>query len=245
MNLAEIVINNIVSIIALCGLIIAICTLREMKLQREHSYAPQLLLENLQVWMQKNQNGTPCVLKRDWRKKDGFALPFFDVKIYNIGLGAANTIEIIWLYDRNEIINKFKELGSQTHLLKFDNKKEGYFQYLFNAQYGSGYGFYIEPIEDAKIELPFLSPNKSTNIRIPEAIYNYLTFIPFLTLASQEWPRQLNITEELAEIELGYNDIGGKHHTQRLKMYVELYAFSKEFSDNNYATATIKFKVIV
>jgi hypothetical protein len=232
---------NVTPLAALAAVIVAIFTLREIRLQRQKTYEPQLFLSNVTVWMQKNLNGTPCILKSDWQKQNSqHSLPFFDLEMYNIGLGAANTIKITWLYNRSKIIEKFEQLGSQTNLLKKNN--EGHFEYLFNKESSTGYGFIIESTEESIVELSFLTANNKENIRMPEAIYNYLSFIPYLELVKQNFPRRIELKEEICEIKFSYYDIGGKRHRQRIKMSIELYAFSKEFSENNYALATISFR---
>ncbi len=230
-----------VPLVALFGVIIALFTLREMQRQRQKAYEPQLFLSNLTVWMQKNENGTPFILKSDWKRQNGLnSLPFFNLEMHNIGLGAANTIAIIWQYDRKGFIEKFKTLASKTKLLKV--KDDGYFEYLFKEESDSGYGFSIETTEDSKEELSFLTSDQTSSIRMPQALYNYLTFIPYLELVKQNLPRRIDMTKEICVIKFVYYDIGGKRHRQKIRMYIELYAYSKEFPENNYALASISFK---
>jgi len=232
---------DIAPLAALAGVIVAIFTLRAIRLQRQKAYEQQLFLSNVTVWMQKNLNGTPCVLKPDWKRQNSqHSLPFFNLEMHNIGLGAANTIRIIWLYNRSKIIEKFKRLGSQTKLLKVNG--EGHFEYLFKEESNTGYGFIIKPTEESEVELSFLAANNKESIRMPQALYNYLTFIPYLELVKQDLPQRIELKEEICEIEFVYYDIGGKRHRQRIKMSIELYAFSKEFSEDNYALATISFR---
>jgi len=225
----------------LFGVIIALFTLREIRRQRQKAYEPQLFLSNLTVWMQKNENGTPCILKSDWKRQNGLkSLPFFNLEMHNIGLGAANTVEIVWRYNRKGLIEKFETLASKTKLLKVNG--DGQFEYLFKEESDSGYGFSIETIEDSKEEISFLTANQSSSIRMPQALYNYLTFIPYLELVRQDLPRRIDMIEKICVVEFVYYDIGGKRHRQRISMHIELYAYSKEFSENNYALASISFK---
>lgn len=233
--------SNAAPLVALLGIVVAVFTLREIRLQRQKAYEPQLFLSNLTVWMQKNANGTPCILKSDWKRQDpSKSLPFFNLELHNIGLGAANTIETTWRYDQKSLIERLETLASQTNLLKVDG--EGHFEYLFNNQSDSGYGFSIESVEKSRAELSFLTANQSANIKIPQALHNYLTFIPYLELVRQNLPRRVDMMEEICVIEFVYYDIGGRRHTQKIRMYVELYAFSKEFTEENYALAVLRFR---
>jgi len=223
------------------GVLIALFTLFEIRKGRQKAYEPKLFFSNMTFWLQKNANGTPCILKSDSRKSDGSSSdPFFSIDIHNIGLGAANTISIKWVYDQREIIKKFEELGKQTKLLMAI--KEGYFHYIFGNEPDQGYGFIISSSEDSKEEISFLTPNQSTKTKMPEALSNYLTFIPYLELINQNNPMRIALNIDDFKVLCTYFDTGGKKHKQTINLSIQVYVYSKEFHENNYGIGTITFR---
>ncbi len=228
-------------LITLVGVLIAVFTLFEIRKQRLKSYEPKLFFTNMSFWLQRNSNGTPCILKSEYRKSnDCPSMPFFPIDVHNIGLGAANTISIKWVYNRSKIIEKFEELGNQTKLLL--KKDEGYFHYIFGDTPDQGYGFTIPPTEDSKKEISFLTANQSIKTKMSEALYHYLTFIPYLELINQNNPRRIVLNIDEFKVRCTYFDVGGKKRNQIINLSIQVYAFSKEFSGENYGTGTITFK---
>lgn len=221
--------------------LIALFTLFEIRKGRLRAYEPKLFFPNMKFWLQKNANGTPCILKSDSRKSDGSSSdPFFSIDIHNIGLGAANTISIKWVYDQRKIIKKFEELGNQTRLLRTMNA--GYFHYIFGDEPDQTYGFKISSTEDSKEEISFLTPNQSTKTKMPDALSNYLTFIPYLELINQNNPRRIALSIDDFKVLCTYFDIGGKKYNQTINLSIQAYAYSEEFHENNYGIGIITFR---
>jgi len=228
-------------LITLVGVLIAVFTLFEIRKQRLKSYEPKLFFTNMSFWLQRNSNGTPCILKSESSKSNAFSsMPFFPIDVHNIGLGAANTISIKWVYNRSKIIAKFEELGNQTKLLL--KKNEGYFHYIFGDNPDQGYGFTIPPTEDSKKEISFLTANQSTKTKMSEALYNYLTFIPYLELINQNNPRRIELNIDEFKVLCTYFDVGGTKHNQTINLSIQVSAFSEEFHEENYGIGTITFR---
>jgi len=147
------------------GVLVAIFTLLEIRKRRLKSYEPQLFFTNMTFYLQKNSNGTPCILKSDFDKSDDLNFYFFFlIDIRNIGLGAANTISIKWIYNQRKIIKKFEDLGNQTKLLQKDG--EEYFRYIYGDDPNQRYGFKIPSSDDSKEEISFLTANQIKGIKI-------------------------------------------------------------------------------
>ena len=232
---------TIAPLITFFGVLIALCALLEIRKQRLKSYEPKLFFSNMSFWLQKNASGTPCILKSEPEKSnDLYSGPFFRINIHNIGLGAANTISIKWVYNQRKIIEKFEELGNQKGLLL--TKNEGYFHYIFGDSPNQGYGFTIPPTEDSKEEISFLTANQSIKTKMSKALYNYLTFIPYLELINQNNPRRIDLNIDEFKVRCTYFDVGGKKRNQIINLSIQVYAFSKEFSEENYGTGTITFR---
>ncbi len=231
----------LVPLSAFGGVLIAYLTLREIRKGRQKAYEPKLFFSDMTFWLQKNANGTPCILKSDSRKSNGSCSdPFFSMDIHNIGLGAANTILIKWVYDQREIIKKFEELGNQTRLLRTMN--EGYFHYIFGDEPVQTYGFKISSTEDSKEEISFLTANQSTKTKTPDALSNYLTFIPYLELINQNNPMRIHLNIDDFKVLCTYFDIGGKKYNQTINLSIQVYVYSKEFLEKNYGIGTITFR---
>jgi len=227
-------------IVTVLGVFIALFTLFEMRRQRQKSYEPQLFFANMTFYLQKNMDGTPCILKSSFEKANSLhSGPFFSIEVFNIGLGSANTITIKWLYDQKRLIKRFAELGEQAKLLSID--KNGYFKYQFGESPEQVFGSSLSSIEESKREVSFLSANQSTAIRMPDALFNYLTFLPYLELIKQGSPRRVDLAGKDFTALIEYYDVGGKRHAQKIKLTIEAFAFATEFSENNYGLGTITY----
>ena len=222
----------------------AFFSLAEMRKQRQKSYEPQLFLSNLTLYLQNNSNGTPCILKKDFKEAKGLlsgAGPFFQLEIHNIGLGAANTILIKWIYDREKLIKRFNELGTKTSLL--ESTHDGHYKYKLGNELEDTYGFSIPPNEDSNQNISFLAANQKGQMPMSQALYNYLTFMPYLELKAQKDPRRIDMGNgNDFEILFTYYDVGGKRHNQKIKIIISIYAYSEEFVGYNYGIVKLTFK---
>jgi hypothetical protein len=191
-------------------------------------------------YLQKNMNGTPCILKESYEKAESsFSVPFYHIDVFNIGLGPANTISIRWEYDQKRLVDRFTTLGRKTKLLHTGEK--GHFQYRFGRKRDQRYGFCIGSPADSTRELSFLAPSQSAKVQMSESLFNFLTFIPYLELVGNGNPRRHDLKSRDFTVQLQYFDVGGKKHNQKVAVAIEVYAYAREFAEKNYGIGTITY----
>jgi hypothetical protein len=209
--------------------------------ERRESYKPRVVFQNGKFFLQRNSNGTPCFLKQQPGEEKNFYGPQFFLEIKNIGLGAAHDISIKWVYDQSKMVSRLKEYAEKTQLLKINDNN--HFEYMFNRDSRDGFGLFIRSSEEEKVKMAFLTVNDSVEVKIPETLHSYLTFVPYLELIAQGSPRRVDITSDEFGVVFEYYDIGGKKQVQRMKVAIEEYAFAEEDQNKNYVVGTISFSM--
>lgn len=227
------------SLLTLILIVVGIWKLREMIKERRESYKPRLVFQNRTFFLQRNSNGTPCFLKQTPDAEKDFYGPSFLLELKNIGLGSAHDISIKWVYDQRKMVSRLKEYDDKTHLVRLNGNN--HFDFMFNKESQDGYGFFIRSSEEEKVKMAFLSANDSLNVKIPETLHHYITFVPYLELTAQGKPRRVDVKSDEIGVVFQYFDIGGKKQVQRLKVGIEEYAFAEEDHNGNYGVGTISF----
>jgi hypothetical protein len=227
------------SLLALIGIIVALWTLREMAKQRRESYKPRLIFQNKNFFLQKNPNGTPCFLKENSDPVRELYGPSFLLELKNIGLGSAHDIVIKWNYDQKKMDRRLSQYAQKTQLMRVN--PHNHFEFLFDKESQSGYGFFIKNSDEERIRMAFLVSNDSVKVKIPETLHNYITFVPYLELVAQGSPRRVDVKLDEIGIVFEYFDIGGKKQLQRLRMAIEEYAYPEEDHNKNYGVGSVSF----
>jgi hypothetical protein len=233
------VLDNAVAIATLLGVALSFAVLLEMRRQRRQTYQPHLFLQNQRFWLEKNSNGTPCFMKPLADENKHFYGPPYFLQLENIGAGAAHSIQIAWKYDADRIRNELAKLGTATNRVERDYAN--HFQYLFGGPGSIGYGFLIDdpPLEGEV--LSYLKSGQNYQVRLPETIKNYVTFMPYLKLIERGFPHSIELHTDRFSVEFTYSDISGRRHTERLFAKVEVFAFGKEDHEGNYAVGSVSF----
>jgi hypothetical protein len=238
-TLAEYLIANLAPIGTLLGVVISIAVLLEMRKQRSQSFQPQIFFQEQNIWLERNSDGTPCIMKTKPEPNEHFFGPAFLVKLENIGIGSAHSIEVLWSYDEKAMRKELSRLGKTT--AKAENDYGSHFQYYFGEPSGLGYGFMIDEPPYERKSISFLKSGQSTELPIPESIKNYVTFMPYLRLIEAEFPRRIDFRLDQYKVLLRYQDLSGKTIKQVISVHIEIYAFGKDDLENNYAVGTIAF----
>ncbi len=233
------ILARLVNVFSLAAILISIFVLIEMRKQRRESYKPWLFTKNKNFYLQKNPNGTSCFLKEASDEIQDLYGHDYNLELHNVGLAAAHTIHIKWDYDHKKLLDEFTKLGTETGMLK--RKDESHFEYLFDSEERQGYGFSIHPPAEERSKLAFLRSRDTVNIRIPETIKNYMTFVPYLELLSRKMPHRVDLRDDGFSVRFEFLDISGKKHIQRLNIVIETFAYGKEFHGKNYGIGTLSF----
>ena len=227
------------SLLSLFGVLVALLTLREMAKQRRESYKPRLIFQNKNFFLQRNSNGTPCLLKENSDAIRELYGPSFLLELKNIGLGSAHNIVVRWKYNQTKMVHRISQYAQKTQLVRVNPRN--HFEFLFDKKSPNGYGFFIKNSDEEKIQMAFLIPNDSVKVKIPETLYNYITFVPYLELIAQGSPGRVDVKLDDIGIAFEYFDIGGKKQLQRLKMTIEEYAYPEENPNENYGVGSVSF----
>lgn len=227
-------------LLTLGAVVVSVLTLWGMRQKRLKAYEPQLFADNSTFWLQKNSDGTPCFLKTSPIRCTDMYPPPFRLRLRNIGLGAANTLTLTWAYDTARLTETLVELGRKTSLVHLCD--DGRFEYLFKDDLDEGYGFRVPSPDNTKRDASFLMPGDGVEIDIPDALRNYLTFVPYLTIIAQGKPHRVEITSSEFSLQCSYHDISGKKHHQTVAVTVEAHAYSKDVADGNYGVGTLSFR---
>jgi hypothetical protein len=227
-------------LLTLILIVVGIWKLREMIKERRESYKPRLVFQNRTFYLQRNSNGTPCFLKQTPEEEKDFYRPQFVFELKNIGLGPAHDISIKWVYDQRRMLSKLREYDDKTHLVRLNG--DNHFEFMFDQKsQDGGYGFFIKSSEEEKTKMAFLTANESFNVRIPETLHHYITFVPYLELIAKGRPRRVDVELDEIGVEFQYFDVGDKKQVQRLKVGIKEYAYAEEDHNRNYGVGTISF----
>ena len=235
-------IKAIPSIISFLLVLIALFTLKEMKKQRQQSYQPRLLFQNRYIFLQKNSNGTPCFLKKEYEFDSNSYPENPIVKLKNIGLGSAHTITITWKYNSRKLIEEFNKLGKETDLLYFD--RDTHFEFIYdktmreNDEGYKGYGFTLCHNEEYKINS--ISPDEILEIGIPDTVKNYITFASFLKSLKDGKLKRTSINIISFNVYLSFYDIGGRLIKNNQNIEIDL-TVVPENKEGNYGYGEMKF----
>ncbi|MBA7670084.1 hypothetical protein ES703_78227 [subsurface metagenome] len=233
------ILAGLASVFSLAAILISLLVLLEIQKQRRESYKPWLFIKNKNFYLQRNPNGTPCFLKDVSDEIEDLYGNTYDLEFHNVGLAAAHTIHIRWGYNLDRLEGEFDRLGVETGILK--KAGDGHFEYIFETKTQHGYGFTINPPKEEQIELAFLRSGDVVNIRIPETIKNYLTFVPYLELLSSQMPYRVDLRNEEFTVTFEFFDISGKKHIQKLRILIVTFAYEKETHDKNYGVGSMSF----
>ncbi len=227
------------SIFSLAAILISIFVLFEMKKQRRESCKPRLFIKNKNFYLQRNPNGTPCFLKEESDEIKDLYRYDNKLELHNVGLATAHTIHIKWEYNHKRLLDEFAKLVEESGMLKRTN--ESHFEYLFHSEERQGYGFIIRSPTDERSELAFIRSGDTINIRIPETVKNYVTFMPYLELLSRKMPYKVDLQSNEFSVKFEFLDISGTRHIQKLKISIEISEYGKEFHGKNYGIGTFSF----
>jgi hypothetical protein len=218
-------ISAIASVAALITAVIVFFTLREMILQRQLSYKPDLVCkpsffscsaniqETLTNWeISVNSRFQTRPDKIDDQKN----LRHPSIEIFNIGLGAAKNIEVIWQFDYKKAI-EFTKKASMTLGFKVFIEDE------ILAIKGSNFGTYINIKASLSNALDYVLPvsiaYKPATIMVPSPFFDLLA----LNYIFQHYKGPLEkVKYELPGFPqlimlLKYFDVGGNCHTRTFR----------------------------
>lgn len=209
--------------------VIVFLTLREMEKQRRESYKPELVVPTIDLFGHGNKKGK-LTIPIEWNKeilKDD-SLPHDEqdkwfnptispcLTIYNLGLGAASNINIVWNYDIDstiEVITDYCYKNSIPIIVKTDpwglqiNVDE-----TFNLSTTS------YPPFDTNFQIAFVPPisisPKGTDIHIPH-VYKIIVSLLIYTLEPQDngfFLMQTMIPP--LKLTINYEDIGNRKYSK-------------------------------
>jgi hypothetical protein len=238
-EVVDYILANLATLGTLLGVCISVGLLLETRKQRQQSYQPQLFIRDQQFWLEKNPNGTPCFMKSTSEHRAQLYGPQFVLKLENVGVGTAHSIGVYWRYPARRYTREVIDLGKSTKRLV--NDYQNHFQYLFNEGADTGYGFLLDDPSDEKRSVSFMKSGETLDIRLPETIKNYLTFMPYLQLMKDSFPHSIDLKLTDIGIDFIFSDISGRQRRQRISIYIEIYAMGQEQYDSNYAFGTLFF----
>ena len=211
-------ISAISSILAFIGILI---TIREMKMQRNHTYLPSLVISKPNFVVQNNLQGIPTIWKNKFNDINDDEMWFY-LSICNIGFGAANEVEIDWIIDTNKIREMLNNVNKEKIFIIENNGNSFHYSY-------KGYGFFIDDTSrDYNERLPFLVNGQTDKIILPMTIKNYLSFY-YLGLIKTISAIQTVETEMPVKIKISCLDMTGEKKVQIYKMKYDIYIRNENF----------------
>lgn len=190
--------NTVFGFGTLVSVIVAIITLKQVIIQRQSMYKPEVLIKSFFLSISKNplfKESSELLLYKVGPFNDYSVnyndLPFSvskNYKIENVGFGPAKNIICEWEYDTNSAINMIREILPRNVHFKFINELN-----LFSLVFEDSNDFYYSANANMqKQEISYISPiNVSDHYHlhsIPEIIlfthYLYLIFRKQLTQIS-------------------------------------------------------------
>ncbi len=233
--------NAISAIGSISAFIIIFITFLEMRKQRSYTYRPLFFIKDQLIVIQKNKNGVPIFRKETYDHIDSFHPPDFTLRLTNIGFASAHNIKIKWKFGIQHIrsaidnyVSKSKELHKKTYKNSFDN-------YFFGLSIKDGYGFCLRDT-DLLEDYTYISKEETVNLKIPEALLNYLSYYPYFYYKERNESRiEFDINLPI-NIFLEYKDLANKTRRQDFKMNIHI-IMNEGFDENkeNILVGEIKF----
>lgn len=207
-------------------------TLREMRKQREYSYKPLVLFDNVKAFIQKNPYGIPNIIKYTNEISEDIYPPQFFIWLNNVGIATATNIKIIWKFDKDNIISLYENYGINNEIFKTIND-ERKLQMLFKSEgIDSWYSFIEMKNNSEEIEIPFLKSNDKIAIRAPQEITNILSIEPVLSLRKDNNNRKEYNFNLPGNIIFEYKDLSGKKYKALFSLFLNIYV-NTGFGTNN------------
>ncbi|QEN06803.1 hypothetical protein EXM22_01900 [Oceanispirochaeta crateris] len=195
--------------VSLISIILLIFTMIEMIRQRRESYRPKLLIKTESIQIETNNKNIPTV----WRNptnKDKRTEGYFDLRVYNIGLGPATDIQIKWEIPKQKIIKKFKDYSpvlNNNNKLRYVTTKGSLEYELFQE-------------DDLSIRKEsFLMNNDFFYISLPTSIFYYFSIISHYISKKSNYGERIEL--DPMKLELSYFDIGKKKIQERMTLDTE------------------------
>src|SRR6266498_3791121 len=229
--------------------VIVFLTLREMEKQRRESYKPELVVPTLDLFGYGNKKGK-LIIPIEWNKeilKDD-SLPHDEqdkwfnptispcLTIYNLGLGAASNINIVWNYDIDstiEVITDYCYKNSIPIIIKTDptwglqiNVDE-----TFNLTTTS------HPPFDTNFQIAFVPPisisPKGTDIHLPN-VYKIIVSLLIYTLANQDKGLDvINMMIPPLKLTINYEDIGNRKYRKVFDVKLSIHGLIHPFKSGH------------
>jgi len=188
MNLDQIIaqLSVLISLIAplmtFFAVIIAYLTLKEMQKQRENSYKPDIIITMPTFYMYPYLNGDvhlPLLwtLINPSGKKESNKNKIF-ANGYNIGLGPAKQVYLVWNFDKDTFLQEIKE-KNKDNILNIEITKN---QLIVELSATKKFRLVIKNITKNKIDyiLPSKVKTEPTKLDIPESYLNLVSILLFL-----------------------------------------------------------------
>ena len=77
---------------------------------------------------------------------------------------------------------------------------------------------------------------------MPDALENIITFVPYLELASKQFPRRIETKYKNIRLDIRFQDIAGRRHVQKVSLEIDGYAYGEEDHSKNYGHGILTFR---
>lgn len=205
------------SLAATAAVAVAILTLREMISQRRTVYRPELILAREYLAATRGDDNE-LRWQRDGSQSPGSIFP--SVPLFNIGLGAARDVELIWDFDRQSFRNILKDVSSGRIVIKHDDGPlvgiliDDEHRITFNSKDFERHLSYV---------LPAGISSEPNFLNVPIEYATYLELLPqAYSMASATNGIQHWHSVPPLEATIRYRDIGDNLHQRRLRVEFQL-----------------------
>lgn len=226
--------DEISAVATAIAVIIGLYTIIEVIKQRQSSYKPEIIILDDYFDVNTNNYSYLYINKNSENKniEDSFLNNMnFNVKLINLGLGTAKNVKVKFEIDIMKYLKKFYSFyeNKSNNMESFECELNRNSLYIVPPKYfGNKIHFNIDNPSKHKFNyiLPVSILDNLTELKIPA----YITYIHSIILHLGWKYQNLEKTDFEFNIEIQYEDIGGKKFEKKFKISFEIATIMKESS---------------
>jgi len=217
-------------------------TVRQMQIQMEASYRPELTFARVYLKAEPDSPSTPLPthwteqpLPTHWTEEPRFpvsgtttstskitAPAWFFTNLYNVGLGAATSINVVWNFAVEDMIEEINRLAQRTLTPAFYEYNKGALS--LESQTWPKETIFWEAEKKASLDyiMPESTHHTSAALRIPLTYIQLFSTYLYLNLLQND--NRSEIKPFPLQIDISYGDISGQRHQVSFSLRVNLIA---------------------
>jgi hypothetical protein len=234
------VLSNVAALVAaLAAMATAVgtfLTVRQMQRQMEASYRPQLTFARVLLKAEPESPSSP--LPTHWTEQPRYPVSgtttstrtitvpaWFSTNLYNVGLGAATSINVVWNFAVEDMVQEINRSAQRTLTPAFYEYNKG----ILSLESKTWPEITIFWKTEKTVPLDYIVPESThhagTTLRIPLTYIQLFSTYLYLQILQNDNRNEMKIFP--LQIKISYGDISGQRHQVSFSLHINVVSASK------------------